>query len=65
MDIYKSLSISIVIVMLIILKQKKCVGMQLKKLPYGSDQYKTQQMCDKAIIENGGTSRSVPYRYKN
>ena len=33
--------------------------MQLKKLPYllryVPDQYKTQQMCDKAILENGGT----------
>ena len=30
----------------------------LKKLPYllryVADKYKTQQMCDKAILENGG-----------
>ena len=28
------------------------------------DQYKTQQMCDKAILENAGTSKSVPDCYK-
>ena len=37
--------------------------MQLKPLPYllryVSDQYKTQEMCDKAILGNGGTSKSV------
>ena len=26
---------------------------------------KTQQMCDKAILENGWTSKSVPDCYKN
>ena len=25
----------------------------------------TQQMCDKAILENGGTFESVPHNYKN
>ena len=43
--------------------------MQLKKLPYllryVPDQYKTQQMCDKAILENDGTSMSVPECCKN
>ena len=43
--------------------------MQLKKLPYllryVPDWYKTQQMFDKAIIENGGTVKSVPDCYKN
>ena len=40
-----------------------------KKLPYllryVADQYKTQQMCDKAILENGGTLESIPNCYKN
>ena len=43
--------------------------MQLKKLPflvrYAPDKYKTQQMCDKAILENGGTLMSVPDRCKS
>ena len=41
----------------------------VKKLPYLliyiSDQYKTQQMCDKFILENGGTLKSFPDCYKN
>ena len=41
----------------------------VKKLPYPlryvTDQYKTQQMCDKAILENGGTLKSIPDCYKN
>ena len=41
----------------------------VKKLPfvkrYVSDQYKTQQMCDKAILENGETLESVSDCYKN
>ena len=40
----------------------------VKKLPYllrcVPAQYKTQQMCDKAILENGGTVKSVPDYYK-
>ena len=36
----------------------------VKKLPsviiYVPDRYKTQQMCDKAILENGGTLKAVP-----
>ena len=40
----------------------------VKKLPYllryVPDQYKTQQVCDKAILENGGTLKSVPDCYK-
>ena len=32
---------------------------------YVPHQYKTQQVCDKAILENGGTLKSVPYCYKN
>ena len=34
-------------------------------LRYVSDQYKTQQMCDKAILENGETLESVSDCYKN
>ena len=40
----------------------------VKRLPfllrYVPDWYKTKQMCDKTIIENGGTLRSVPDCYK-
>ena len=36
----------------------------IKKLPFRirhvTDQYKTKQMCDEAIIDNGGTLKSVP-----
>ena len=34
-------------------------------LRYVSGQNKTQQMCDRAILENGGTLESVPDCYKN
>ena len=41
----------------------------VEKLPcllrYVLDKYKTQQMCDKSILENGGTLKSVPDCYKN
>ena len=41
----------------------------VKKLPYllryVPHQLKAQQMCDKAILENGGTLNSVPHCYKN
>ena len=41
----------------------------VKKLPYllryVPDQFKTQQICDKTILENGGTLKSVPDCYKN
>ena len=41
----------------------------VKKLPYLlrylPDQYKTQQMWDKAILENGGALKAVPDCYKN
>ena len=41
----------------------------LKKLPfvitYVPDQYKTWQMCHKAILENGGTLEAVSDCYKN
>ena len=41
----------------------------VKKLPfpvrYVPDSYKTQQMRDKAALENGGTLNSVPDCYKN
>ena len=43
--------------------------MQLKKISfvirYVSDHCKAQQMCDKAIPENGGTLEYVPDCYKN
>ena len=49
-------------------KTKKCVNMQLKKLPfvirYVPNQYKTQQMWYKAILENGGNLGSVPISTK-
>ena len=32
---------------------------------YVSDRYKTQQMSDKAVLENGGTLESVRDCYKN
>ena len=34
-------------------------------LRYVPDQYKAQLMCDKAILENGGTLKPVPDCYKN
>ena len=41
----------------------------VKNLPYliryVPDQYKTQQMCDKAILENAEKLKSVPDYYKN
>ena len=43
--------------------------MQLKKLSfvirYVPDLYKTKQICDKAILENGGTLKFIPDCYKN
>ena len=55
------------------LKTKRCyLKMRkhaVKKLPYllryVLDQYKTQQICDKAILENGGRLKSVPDCDKN
>ena len=42
--------------------------MQLKKLSfvirYVPDLYKTKQICDKAILENGGTLKFIPDCYK-
>ena len=36
----------------------------VKRLPfvirYVSDRHKTQEMCNKAIVENGGTLKLVP-----
>ena len=41
----------------------------VNKLPfvitYFFDWYKSQQVCDKAILENGGTLKSAPDCYKN
>ena len=54
---------------LIILKLKKYVSIQLKKLPYllryVPDRYKTQRICDKVTLENGGTLKPVSNCYKN
>ena len=51
------------------IKTKSCVSMQLKKSPFlirhVSDKYKTQQICDKAILKNCETLNSVPDCYKN
>ena len=51
------------------LKTKKMCKHVVKKLPYLtryiSGQCKTQQMCDKAILENDGTLKSIPDCYKN
>ena len=68
MDVYKSLNISIGTVMknpemlklvLDYLKTKIMCKYAARKLPYllkyVPGQYKTQEMCDKAIPENGGT----------
>ena len=53
---------------MIILKLKRMCRHAVKKLPllrYVTDQHKTQQMCDKAILENGGTLKSIPGCYRN
>ena len=46
------------------LKTTKMCKHAVKKLPfvirYASDRYKIQEVCDKAILENGGTLKSVP-----
>ena len=46
------------------LKTKNMCKHAVKKLTYllryVPDQYKTQQMHDKAILENGGTINSIP-----
>ena len=48
------------------LKTKKMSKNAVKKfrylLRYIPDPYQTQQMCDKAILENGGRLTSVPDR---
>ena len=51
------------------LKTKKMCKHAVRKLPfvirYVPGRYKTQQMCDKGILENGGTLESVPDCCKN
>ena len=53
---------------LINLRLKRCKN-AVTKLPfvvrYILDQCKTQEMCDKVILENGGTLKFVPDCYKN
>ena len=67
MDIYKSVKISIGTVMknpemLKFVpdhpKTKNMCKHAVKKSPYVLDQYKTQQMYDKANLENSGTLKS-------
>ena len=79
MDVCKSLNISIVTVMknpemLKFVpdhcKTRKMCKHAVRKITLSIEicswyQYKTQQMCDKAILENVGTLKSVPYCYKN
>ena len=50
---------------LIILRPKKMCKHAVKKLPYLLRYvlFKTQKMCDGAILENGGTLKSVPCIY--
>ena len=43
---------------------KHAVKEFLYLLRYVLDQHKTQQICDRSILENGGTLKSVPYCYK-
>ena len=51
------------------LKTKIVCKHAVTKLPYllryVPDQCKTQQMCDKAILENGRKLKSVHHCYKN
>ena len=57
MDVNKSLNISIRTVMKI--------PEMLYRSSYVPDEYKTRQICDKAILENDETLKSVPDCYKN
>ena len=51
------------VLFLITFKLERCVNHAVKKLPfairYVPDRYKTQQMWDKAVIENDGMLKSV------
>ena len=51
------------------LKTTNMCKISVKILPfitgYAPDWYKTQEICDKAILENCGTLKSVPDFYKN
>ena len=51
------------------LKTKVICKHAVEKIPfvirYVHDQYQTQQMYDKVVLENGGTLKSVPDYYKN
>ena len=51
------------------LKTKKICKHAVEKLSFPirnvSDQYNSQQMCDKIILENGGILESGPDYYKN
>ena len=54
---------------MIILKTKKMCKHVVQTLPgllrYVPKRYKTVQMCEKSILENGGTLKSVPDCCKN
>ena len=52
---------------MIILELKKYLSIQLIPylLRYVPDKYRSQQMCDKAIMENGGALKSVSDCCKN
>ena len=43
---------------------KHPVKILLSMIRYVSDRYKTQEVCDQAVLENGGLLKSVPYQYK-
>ena len=68
-DIYKSEKISIRTDHPDHLNTTKICKRAVKKVPYLlryiSDQYKTQKMCDKTILENGGIWKCFPDCYKN
>ena len=78
MDIYKSVKISLGTVTnnreILKFVPDHCITKKMRKhavnkLPYLSryvlDQYKTQQLCNKAILENYGILKSVLDGYKN
>ena len=52
-----------------LLKSKKMCKNAVKRLTfviiYDLDRYKTQEMCDKIILENGGMIRFIPDCCKN
>ena len=51
------------------ISKSEVIKNEVKKLPYllryVPDQYKTQRMCDKVVLESSGTLNFVPDCYKN